>query len=205
VIGKSPRSVAVSGPNACGASRQEMQMGIVVFCPSGHRVKVKDELAGRKGVCPECQARFRIPRESCPIPTARVLGFDAAWAASLRRAVILSADHAFLTSQSGGLEHRPATSPTHTFQEAAPRLASPPAPRLEPDAPPALHRLLAAEPAATWCIAIRGGEPSAQLTAAEMQAWLGSGRPTGEELVWRSDWADWVAIRLVFPEHVPVA
>lgn len=37
-------------------------MGIVAHCPNGHRVKVKDELAGRKGVCPQCQATFRIPR-----------------------------------------------------------------------------------------------------------------------------------------------
>lgn len=43
-------------------------MGIVAFCPQGHRVKVKDELAGRKGICPECGARFRIPLESSSAP-----------------------------------------------------------------------------------------------------------------------------------------
>lgn len=36
-------------------------MGIVAFCPSGHRIKVKDHLAGRKGICPTCGSRFRIP------------------------------------------------------------------------------------------------------------------------------------------------
>ncbi|MFM7138510.1 MAG: hypothetical protein ACKO1M_15820 [Planctomycetota bacterium] len=43
-------------------------MGIVAFCPQGHRVKVKVELAGRKGICPECGARFRIPLESASAP-----------------------------------------------------------------------------------------------------------------------------------------
>jgi len=43
-------------------------MGIVAFCPHGHRVKVKDQLAGRKGICPECGARFRIPLASSPEP-----------------------------------------------------------------------------------------------------------------------------------------
>jgi len=43
-------------------------MGIVAFCPQGHRVKVKDHLAGRKGICPECGARFRIPLESAGAP-----------------------------------------------------------------------------------------------------------------------------------------
>jgi len=38
-------------------------MGIVSHCPNGHRVKVKDHLAGRKGICPSCGARFRIVPE----------------------------------------------------------------------------------------------------------------------------------------------
>jgi len=44
-------------------------MGIVAFCPQGHRVKVKDHLAGRKGICPECGTSFRIPVDSPPGPT----------------------------------------------------------------------------------------------------------------------------------------
>ena len=89
-------------------------MGIVAFCPQGHRVKVKDHLAGRKGICPECGTRFRIPLESSPdlaasplaavagpavattaaqagtsptgTPVARVVSLDAALAATLPRA-----------------------------------------------------------------------------------------------------------------------
>jgi hypothetical protein len=57
-------------------------MGIVAFCPQGHRVKVKDHLAGRKGICPECGTRFRIPLESSPdlaaSPLAAVAGPAAA-------------------------------------------------------------------------------------------------------------------------------
>jgi hypothetical protein len=83
-------------------------MGIVAFCPQGHRVKVKDHLAGRKGVCPECGGRFRIPFESEPeaakpdfspppsvagsagIPVARVVSLDAELAATLPRALPLA-------------------------------------------------------------------------------------------------------------------
>lgn len=167
-------------------------MGIVAFCPSGHRVKVKDDLAGRKGVCPECQARFRIPLRSCTIPTARVLAIDAAAAASLPRAIILPADHAFLHADDGP-ENRPGRTPP---ERAAVQDPVPPA--------AALHPLLAEAPEAAWCIAVPGGTASTPLTASEMQAWLESDRATGTELVWRSDWADWVSIRLVFPEHLPV-
>lgn len=39
-------------------------MGIKFFCPSGHKLNVKSFLAGKKGVCPHCGERFRIPKHS---------------------------------------------------------------------------------------------------------------------------------------------
>jgi hypothetical protein len=168
-------------------------MGIVAFCPNGHRVKVKDDLAGRKGVCPDCHARFRIPLESCPIPTARVLSLDAAWAESLPRATILPADHAFSKG---------------AFSKEARELKRARGPNrhdLGPSQQPALHPAIAERPGAEWRVAIPGGEPSAPLTGSDMQAWLAAGRATGAEIVWRSEWPDWVSIRLVFPEFVPKA
>lgn len=36
-------------------------MGIRFTCPNGHRLHVKAELAGKRGICPECQARVQIP------------------------------------------------------------------------------------------------------------------------------------------------
>lgn len=92
-------------------------MGVVAFCPRGHRVKVKDALAGRKGICPECGARFRIPAATevqaepasalaratadvalgvaAPsaggLPVARFVSLDAELAATLPRALPLTA------------------------------------------------------------------------------------------------------------------
>ncbi|MEX0936825.1 MAG: DUF4339 domain-containing protein [Pirellulales bacterium] len=36
-------------------------MGIKFYCPSGHRLHVKESLAGRRGVCPHCGERVIIP------------------------------------------------------------------------------------------------------------------------------------------------
>jgi hypothetical protein len=36
-------------------------MGIRFKCPNGHKIHVKSFLAGKKGVCPDCGARVRIP------------------------------------------------------------------------------------------------------------------------------------------------
>lgn len=39
-------------------------MGIRFECPQGHRLHVKAFLAGERGICPECDARFIVPAES---------------------------------------------------------------------------------------------------------------------------------------------
>jgi hypothetical protein len=51
-------------------------MSIQVVCPNGHSLKVKQELAGKTGLCPLCKARVLIPR---PVDAAlsedAILGF----------------------------------------------------------------------------------------------------------------------------------
>jgi len=79
-------------------------MGIVVYCPNGHRVKVKDVFAGKRVHCPICQAKTRVPR-SAPsftpepeaamppshgaLPTAQLLSLPPEAVAALPRAQAL--------------------------------------------------------------------------------------------------------------------
>jgi len=39
-------------------------MSILVVCPNGHKLKVKDKLAGKQGFCPKCKAPVTIPELS---------------------------------------------------------------------------------------------------------------------------------------------
>jgi hypothetical protein len=39
-------------------------MGIRFYCPSGHKLNVKAFLAGKRGICPECDVKFIVPSES---------------------------------------------------------------------------------------------------------------------------------------------
>ncbi|NOZ40540.1 MAG: DUF4339 domain-containing protein [Planctomycetes bacterium] len=39
-------------------------MGIRFLCPNGHKLNVKAFLAGERGICPQCDAKFLVPRES---------------------------------------------------------------------------------------------------------------------------------------------
>jgi hypothetical protein len=41
-------------------------MGIRISCPNGHKLNVKDHLAGKRGICPTCGATFVIPSASEP-------------------------------------------------------------------------------------------------------------------------------------------
>jgi hypothetical protein len=36
-------------------------MGIRFYCPNGHRLNVKSQLAGKRGYCPHCNAKVTIP------------------------------------------------------------------------------------------------------------------------------------------------
>jgi hypothetical protein len=51
----------------------EPLMGIRFSCPDGHPLHVKEYLAGKRGICPNCGAKFVIPAaddstESAPVP-----------------------------------------------------------------------------------------------------------------------------------------
>ena len=39
----------------------EVEMTIEVNCPNGHHLKVKDKYAGKRGLCPHCKARVKVP------------------------------------------------------------------------------------------------------------------------------------------------
>jgi len=39
-------------------------MGIRFLCPNGHKLNVKAFLAGKRGICPDCDAKFLVPGQS---------------------------------------------------------------------------------------------------------------------------------------------
>ena len=192
-------------------------MGIVAFCPRGHRVKVKDELGGRKGICPECQVRFRIPPAGTELPVARVVSLDPVMAERLPRAEVLGSDD-LLQAAGGSVQRddgREAPESDGVGVDALPPDAFEPLAFETVDRDPAaggasarsaaLHPAIAERPELAWCVAVPGGEPSPPYDGPALQRWLDAGSATGAEVVWRADWAQWVPIRTVFPQFVPGA
>ena len=39
-------------------------MGVRFLCPNGHKLHVKSFLSGKRGICPQCDARFIVPASS---------------------------------------------------------------------------------------------------------------------------------------------
>ncbi|MFM7244345.1 MAG: hypothetical protein ACKO40_09260 [Planctomycetaceae bacterium] len=182
-------------------------MGIIAFCPAGHRMKVKDYLAGRKGICPTCGARFRIPLASTVppphtpprpgtgeaavgvAPVATIVSLDPAAAAGLPE-LLMIVDPVELGVVDAPLPTAPLIDPDPT---ADLRTADDEDDDDEDDATEVLY----------WYHAIPGGQPSAALREPEMVAWLDAGQATGREVVWRSDWPGWKPIGEAFPERFP--
>src|SRR4051794_22884181 len=54
------RKVSLGRPDRLAA------MGIKFHCPQGHKLNVKAFLAGKKGICPKCGTKLRIPEASEP-------------------------------------------------------------------------------------------------------------------------------------------
>jgi len=196
-------------------------MGILAQCPNGHGIKVKDQYAGRKVTCPQCGAAFRVPAAALPaggparLPVARVVPLDSKIIATLPRAAALDAA---LPAGSSVTALPVPTSfvPPPEPAEPAPAVAAPPAsfpPAAFPSTPPfvapvpmaVMHPLIVEQPAAHWSLALPGGEASAPMTGLELQHWLDARQATGAELVWRSDWPDWLPIGQVFSEYLPPA
>ena len=181
-------------------------MGIVAFCPNGHRIKVKDELAGRKGVCPTCAAKFRIPlKDASPAPDgtdgpplARVVSLDPIFAGSLPAAYALDEAETVAAAPETGFGAPDFVLVAEDDRGDAGHGAA-------THGTSGGHAVLDERPELAWCFAIRGGAPSAPIDTATMRAWLDSGEATADHVVWRQDWPEWRPLPDVFPDALPPA
>lgn len=155
-------------------------MGIRFACPNGHPLHVKAELAGKRGICPECQVRFTIPQPSTADGLASA---NSAAASNLRSA----------PEKSRSIDTTAAPSPA----AAADKPAS--APAAAPTNPPPEP---AASPPAAWYIRPAGGGQYGPADDQLLQQWTSEGRVAADSYVWRTGWPDW---RLVseMPEYFP--
>lgn len=161
-------------------------MGVRFECPNGHKLNVKAELAGKRGICPECGVRFIVPAFS----GERVSAVEAAGAR-------VQATDA-LPLQRGS--EQPGSS-ANLSQAAEPAILPPSIPIAEPVAtrPPMAQPAPAAESAApmassepiVWYVRPAAGGQYGPATSETFQQWQAEGRVAADSWVWRTGWSDW--------------
>jgi hypothetical protein len=103
-------------------------MGIRFSCPNGHKLNVKEQLAGKRAVCPACGARFVIPTVGELTPTAGQLPEGATTAAQSAAAASTAASASVVIAL--------ADSPPNTAPALASAAPAPPVANVKASQPP---------------------------------------------------------------------
>ena len=133
----------------------------------------------RRGICPHCDARFRIPPASEIPKNAPRLRPDesdptpAVTCVPLSSPAVISAASPGLPEGSGGVATVLAASVGDPISEA---------------------------PAAVWYVRPPSGGQFGPASGDVMQRWLTEGRVSADTLVWREDWAEWLLAGPLFPQ-----
>ena len=164
-------------------------MGVRFQCPGGHKLHVKAELAGKRGICPECGAKFVVPsfsggRVAVDTSTPPVNPPAAAGAAAASSSGPLSPSAA--SANDGPSES--VIIPTQSPPLAQPIAANSPAQALASPSPTAANH----EPVA-WYVRPAGGGQFGPATSEVFRQWIEDGRVAVDSWVWRTGWADWKA------------
>lgn len=161
-------------------------MGVRFECPNGHKLNVKAELAGKRGICPECGVRFIVPAFS----GERVAAVDASGAA-------VPASDA-LTLSRGSEPRRSSTNLRPAAESSAPPTpvsVAAPASAPEAVAKPLSETATAVPPTSSepivWYVRPAAGGQYGPASSETFMQWQAEGRVAADSWVWRTGWADW--------------
>lgn len=169
-------------------------MGIRFLCPNGHRLNVKEFLAGKRAICPHCGQRFYVPLQS--MPTFRV-------APAKHQPEAATGHHSpqlqFSNTPSGNgavlVQDEPPSAQDLASTESVESVAA----KAEAPSPDVFTE----SPSAVWYIRRQSGEQSGPTRADVIRRWFTEGRIPADALVWREDWPQWRRADSVFPYESP--
>jgi hypothetical protein len=162
-------------------------MGIRFACHHcSHPLNVKNDLAGRVGVCPKCRGRFRIPSA------------DSTFSQSLRQPENGNAVGTSPQSSQGSGE----TFPRRQAVVAGDERVLDESAQAVSEVPPggAVTGSPLDESAAQWYVRPPAGGQYGPATGEVMRLWIVENRITPSTLVWRDGWPQWRSAREVLPE-----
>ncbi len=163
-------------------------MGVRFACHAcGKRLNVKSELAGRRGICPACSVRFRIPahdtQTSTPIDASEAPDADGSSAATE-------------SSANSSRPQRPKNAPAASASSATTAASRPAAQQSRPqqhDAEsrqPSLDEVLGGT-SATWYVRPSSGGQFGPADGPTLGQWISEGRVADSAMLWRDGWPEW--------------
>lgn len=166
-------------------------MGIKFHCPNGHKLNVKAFLAGKKGVCPKCGTKVRIPLVS----EAGLVDSEVDEAGAEAPSILITS--------AAPASHTAAAAAGHPGGNGA-AVAAPPLPLATAPAA-AAHDPISEAPTAIWYVRPPSGGQYGPAKGDTMRSWLSEGRISSDSFVWRDGWADWRIAGQLFPNLQGVA
>ncbi|QDT09176.1 DUF4339 domain-containing protein [Planctomycetes bacterium K23_9] len=168
-------------------------MGVRFACHRcGKHLNIKQELAGRRGICPNCATRFRIPlqdaAQSCPIESSHASPATTATAQVADGAVHRGGTHAAAVATKMPVTSAAGITASGTV---APIVASPGVSSLD---------LLTGDPEATWYVRPPTGGQYGPADAEVLRQWISEGRVASTALLWRDGWPQWREASEALPE-----
>jgi hypothetical protein len=165
-------------------------MGIRFFCPNGHKLNIKEKLAGKRGICPHCGIKLLIPSKSTRLSSREEREKMAAGAGGNPNDFDVFEDDKSAIFAS-----------FDQFGGAPPEIRQPSA-QIKTQSTVANSVLESAfdDPDVVWYVQLPDGQRFGPATLQIVRSWVRERRISPTMLVWREDWQDWLEARLVFPE-----
>ena len=196
-------------------------MGVRFACHAcGKRLNIKTELAGRRGICPTCSVRFRIPaydsESSIPLEVddpGSSIGSQAAPASVAERSggvavrsqpTRTSVAHPQPSSpeSQGSAGHQSGTNGQQASKVSA--IESTTKPVLpDPKATSASREQVLGGATATWYVRPPSGGQYGPADGPTMGQWIQEGRVADLAMVWRDGWTDWQVAKDAIPGITP--
>jgi hypothetical protein len=161
-------------------------MGIRFYCPNGHKLNVKENLAGKRGLCPHCGVKLLIPQKSTRPSSQEEREQQQRLAAN---AGGNPNDFDVFIDDQGTAEVAISFSESSNAANATTASVG--------------SSALAAtfdDPSVVWYVQLADGQRFGPATLAIMRTWVNERRIGPDMLVWREGWQDWIEARRVFPE-----
>ncbi len=170
-------------------------------------MNVKSFLAGKRGICPHCDARWEVPLESVIPEGAPKMRPGSRQAEGQPQHAAVASDGGAPPASAAGPhtelgdqdhpasdENAPVRGPvkpeTSANDDATPQFDVPASPQPDP---------IDEAPDAVWYVRPASGGEFGPATGDVMRRWMDEGRVGADSMVWREGWSEWQIAGPVFP------